>query len=77
MKAYIQISLTIIAALAAVVVTVTAVVIGGYYYVAPSLPRAEELRTEMQALAKELRYEEAARVRDRLHVLEAKLLEFE
>jgi excinuclease ABC subunit B len=38
--------------------------------------RAQELRTEMQALAKELRYEEAARIRDRLHVLEAKLLEF-
>ena len=38
--------------------------------------RLAELREQMQALAKELRYEEAARVRDRLHVLEARQLEF-
>lgn len=38
--------------------------------------RIEELRGEMQTLAKELRYEEAARLRDRVHVLEAKQLEF-
>jgi protein-arginine kinase activator protein McsA len=30
----------------------------------------------MQTLAKELRYEEAARIRDRIHVLEARQLEF-
>jgi excinuclease ABC subunit B len=38
--------------------------------------RIAELRQEMQGLAKELRYEEAARVRDRIHVLEARQLEF-
>ncbi|MGH1344491.1 MAG: excinuclease ABC subunit UvrB [Nannocystales bacterium] len=38
--------------------------------------RIAELRSEMQTLAKELRYEEAARLRDRVHVLEAKQLEF-
>jgi len=38
--------------------------------------RIAELRGEMQTLAKELRYEEAARLRDRVHVLEAKQLEF-
>ncbi len=38
--------------------------------------RIAELRGEMQTLAKELRYEEAARLRDRIHVLEAKQLEF-
>ncbi|MCR9162686.1 MAG: excinuclease ABC subunit UvrB [Nannocystaceae bacterium] len=38
--------------------------------------RIAELRQEMQSLAKDLRYEEAARVRDRIHVLEARQLEF-
>ncbi len=38
--------------------------------------RIAELRDEMQTLAKELRYEDAARLRDRIHVLEAKQLEF-
>ena len=38
--------------------------------------RAEELREQMEALAKDLRYEEAAQVRDRLRVLEARMLEF-
>lgn len=38
--------------------------------------RIEELRGEMQTLAKELRYEDAARLRDRIHVLEARQLEF-
>ncbi len=38
--------------------------------------RIDELRGEMQTLAKELRYEEAARIRDRIHVLEARKLEF-
>jgi excinuclease ABC subunit B len=38
--------------------------------------RIAELRAEMQTLAKELRYEEAARIRDRIHVLEARQLEF-
>jgi excinuclease ABC subunit B len=37
--------------------------------------RLGELREEMVALAKELRYEEAARVRDRIRVLEARALE--
>lgn len=37
--------------------------------------RIEELRGTMGELAKELRYEEAARVRDRVRVLEARLLE--
>jgi excinuclease ABC subunit B len=37
--------------------------------------RITELRAEMGALAKELRYEEAARIRDRLRVLEARQLE--
>jgi excinuclease ABC subunit B len=39
-------------------------------------PRIDALREEMNALAKELRYEEAARVRDRMRVLETQLLEF-
>jgi len=38
--------------------------------------RIGELRDQMQTLAKELRYEEAARIRDRIHVLEARQLEF-
>jgi excinuclease ABC subunit B len=38
--------------------------------------RIAELRAQMQALAKELRYEDAARVRDRIRVLEARQLEF-
>jgi excinuclease ABC subunit B len=38
--------------------------------------RMAELREEMQRLAKDLRYEEAAHVRDRLRALEAKMLEF-
>ena len=38
--------------------------------------RIGDLRGQMQALAKELRYEEAARLRDRIHVLEARRLEF-
>jgi excinuclease ABC subunit B len=38
--------------------------------------RAAELRQEMESLAKNLRYEEAAQLRDRLRVLEAKMLEF-
>jgi excinuclease ABC subunit B len=38
--------------------------------------RIAELRDEMQTLAKELRYEDAARLRDRIHVLEAKQLEY-
>ncbi len=37
--------------------------------------RVAELRETMSGLAKELRYEEAARVRDRVRVLEARLLE--
>ncbi len=37
--------------------------------------RIDVLREEMKALAKELRYEEAARLRDRLRVLEVRLLE--
>jgi len=37
--------------------------------------RIADLRAEMAALAKELRYEEAARIRDRLRVLEARQLE--
>ena len=37
--------------------------------------RIKELRSQMESLAKELRYEEAAHVRDRLRVLEAKALE--
>jgi excinuclease ABC subunit B len=39
-------------------------------------PRIQELRKEMQSLAKDLKYEEAARVRDRVRVLEARQLEF-
>ena len=39
--------------------------------------RIKELREEMTALAKELRYEEAAHLRDRMRVLEARQLEFE
>ncbi|MEM6990161.1 MAG: excinuclease ABC subunit UvrB [Myxococcota bacterium] len=38
--------------------------------------RISELREQMEALAKELRYEDAAHVRDRLRVLEARMLEF-
>ncbi len=38
--------------------------------------RIEELRAQMLTLAKELRYEEAAHVRDRIRVLEARQLEF-
>ncbi|MDC0671327.1 excinuclease ABC subunit UvrB [Nannocystis radixulma] len=38
--------------------------------------RIGELRTQMVDLAKALRYEEAARVRDRIRVLEARRLEF-
>ncbi len=39
-------------------------------------PRIQELHKEMQALAKQLKYEEAAQVRDRIRVLEAKQLEY-
>jgi excinuclease ABC subunit B len=39
-------------------------------------PRILELKQEMQSLAKDLKYEEAARVRDRIRVLEARQLEF-
>jgi len=39
-------------------------------------PRIQELKQQMQALAKDLEYEEAARVRDRIRVLEAKQLEY-
>ena len=39
-------------------------------------PRILELKEEMAALAKDLRYEEAARVRDRMRTLEARQLEF-
>jgi excinuclease ABC subunit B len=39
-------------------------------------PRIQELRKQMQGLAKDLKYEEAARVRDRIRVLEARQLEF-
>jgi excinuclease ABC subunit B len=39
--------------------------------------RMNELRGQMHVLAKDLRYEEAARIRDRLRVLEARQLEFE
>jgi excinuclease ABC subunit B len=38
--------------------------------------RIAELRTQMASLAKELRFEEAAQLRDRLRVLEARRLEF-
>ncbi len=38
--------------------------------------RMGELRQQMQTLAKDLRYEEAARLRDRIRVLEARQLEF-
>jgi excinuclease ABC subunit B len=38
--------------------------------------RIGELRDQMQSLAKDLRYEEAAHIRDRLRVLEARMLEF-
>jgi excinuclease ABC subunit B len=37
----------------------------------------ERLKTEMRAMAKELRFEEAARIRDRIRVLSARLLVFE
>jgi excinuclease ABC subunit B len=39
--------------------------------------RIRELDEQMRALAKELRYEEAARLRDRLRVLEVRRLEFQ
>jgi excinuclease ABC subunit B len=39
--------------------------------------RIEELRAQMLTLAKDLRYEEAAQVRDRIRVLEARQLELE
>ena len=39
--------------------------------------RIEELRAQMLTMAKELRYEEAAQVRDRIRVLEARQLELE
>ncbi|HVS24831.1 MAG TPA: PBP1A family penicillin-binding protein [Gammaproteobacteria bacterium] len=45
MSRRIKISLTILAATAALALTAAAIGIGGYYYVAPSLPRAEELRS--------------------------------
>jgi excinuclease UvrABC helicase subunit UvrB len=38
--------------------------------------RLSELRQNMLSLAKDLRYEEAARVRDQIHALEARQLEF-
>jgi excinuclease ABC subunit B len=38
--------------------------------------RLDELRSQMLSLAKDLRYEDAARVRDRIRVLEARMLEF-
>ncbi|KIG14557.1 Excinuclease ABC subunit B [Enhygromyxa salina] len=38
--------------------------------------RIEELEQQMRALAKELRYEEAAQLRDRIRVLEVRKLEF-
>jgi len=44
MSRYPKILLTISASAAALVLAVAVVGIGGYYYVAPSLPRAEELR---------------------------------
>ena len=46
MSRYLKISLTILASAAVLLVTVAAVGIGGYYYVAPSLPRADELRND-------------------------------
>jgi excinuclease ABC subunit B len=39
-------------------------------------PRIQELRQQMQNLAKNLEYEKAAQVRDRIRVLEARQLEF-
>jgi excinuclease ABC subunit B len=39
--------------------------------------RIRELEQEMRALAKDLRYEEAARIRDRVRVLEARKLDFQ
>jgi len=39
-------------------------------------PRIDELREQMRGLAKDLRYEEAAQIRDRVRVLEARGLEF-
>ncbi|MCH9685787.1 MAG: excinuclease ABC subunit UvrB, partial [Deltaproteobacteria bacterium] len=39
-------------------------------------PRIQDLRKQMGSLAKDLRYEEAAQVRDRIRVLEARQLEF-
>ena len=40
-------------------------------------PRIDELRAQMLTLAKDLRYEEAAHLRDRIRVLEARQLEIE
>lgn len=39
--------------------------------------RIKEIESQMRALAKDLRYEEAAKLRDRLRVLEARKLAFE
>ncbi len=44
MNRYLQILLTFVASIIAAGVLGAAVLIGGYYYVAPSLPRAEDLR---------------------------------
>ena len=44
MKAYLQIPLTILAIGVALMMAMAAVVAGAYYYVAPSLPKAEQLR---------------------------------
>jgi penicillin-binding protein 1A len=44
MKPQLKIPLMLLTVTTAFVVTIAAVFIGGYYYVAPSLPRAEELR---------------------------------
>src|SRR6266853_4251941 len=44
MKPYIKILLTFSSLAGAAILAVVAVFAGGYYYVAPSLPRAEELR---------------------------------
>jgi penicillin-binding protein 1A len=44
MNAYVRIPLAVLAALTAGGIAVAALLIGGYFYVAPSLPKAEELR---------------------------------
>ena len=44
MNRYLQILLTFVAAIMAAGLMGAAVLIGGYYYVAPTLPRAEDLR---------------------------------